>query len=124
MPLLLMVDRLSVTKCRFRQTMVSSSARPVLSPAWGDSAQTCESRDTILLLSECGSLMRSNTFSITLCAQKKALVETQITQIAVTPYGNGSATTGKTDLVYTLRLSPKKISDTEVAAYPPCSLNP
>ena len=45
-------------------------------------------------------------------------METQITQIAVTPYGNGSATTGKTDLVYTLRLSPKKIADTEVCAYP------
>ena len=55
------------------------------------------------------------------------MVETQITQIAVTPYGNGSATTGKTDLVYTLRLSPKKIADTEVCAYPslfPLSLCP
>ena len=46
------------------------------------------------------------------------MVETQITQIAVTPYNNGSSTTGKTDLVYTLRLSPKKIADTEVRSYP------
>lgn len=53
--------------------------------------------------------------------QATAMVETQITQIAVTPYGNGSRTTGKTDLVYTLRLSPKKIADTEVCVHPPSS---
>ena len=49
------------------------------------------------------------------------MVETQVTQIAVTPYNNGSSTTGKTDLVYTLRLSPKKIADTEVCLCQPLS---
>ena len=49
------------------------------------------------------------------CAQKAALVETQITEIMVTPHG--SNTTGKTDLVYTLRLSPKRIADTEARTF-------
>jgi hypothetical protein len=52
-------------------------------------------------------------------------VETQITEIMVTPHEGSSATTGKTDLVYTLRLSPKTIDGTEVRRrrlrLPPCS---
>ncbi len=41
-------------------------------------------------------------------------METQITEIMVTPHEGSSATTGKTDLVYTLRLSPKTVDGTEV----------
>ena len=70
----------------------------------------------------CACSMLSHTHVC--CAQKAALVETQITQIAVTPHADGSSTTGKTDLVYTLRLSPKKIADTEVRACDNCPLDP
>ena len=47
-------------------------------------------------------------------AQPSALVETQSTEIAVVPHEGGSPTTGRTDLTYTLRLSPKDTSKTEV----------
>ncbi|KAK9822187.1 hypothetical protein WJX81_008406 [Elliptochloris bilobata] len=46
-------------------------------------------------------------------AEPTALVETQITEMVVTPHAGTSLTAGKTDLVYTLRLSPKTIADTE-----------
>ena len=52
------------------------------------------------------------------------MVETQITEMQVTPHVGTSATSGTTDLVYTLRLSPKKIEDTEVgplSCYPKIS---
>ena len=47
-------------------------------------------------------------------AQPRALVETQSTEIVVMPHEGGSPTTGSTDLAYTLRLSPKDTSNTEV----------
>ena len=56
-------------------------------------------------------------------AQPRALVETQSTEIVVVPHEGGSPTTGSTDLAYTLRLSPKDTSNTEVRTDPQLSLN-
>lgn len=58
----------------------------------------------------------SPSYCCTSRAQPTALVETQITEMQVTPHAGTSAASGKTDLAYTLRLSPKKIDDTEVRA--------